>query len=379
LGVQLQVVHGYASPEAERTYMRARALCEQVQEAQPLFLVLWGLWMFYEVGSNLEKSRELAEQLFALAQKADDTAQLIQAHMALAVASFSRGEFVTTREHTEQGFALYDPRRHSSHSHLYGQDPGSVCLAFGAVALWLLGYPVRAIEWSREAVARGTALGHPTTLALAQYFATVLWQYCRDPISVREGAEATSAIGIEHGLSLWQANGRIMGGWARVEEADCEGGIDQIRQGLTDWVATGAETHRTYFLGLLAEALGRTGQLAEAHRVLAEAVELMQGTGTVFHAAELYRLQGEFLLRQEVTEAARREAEVCFHRALGIAREQHAKSLELRAVMSLNRLYRQQDRTAEARTLLAESYGWFTEGFDTRDLREAKELLEATA
>src|SRR5262249_56639673 len=141
------------------------------------------------------------------------------------------------------------------------------------------------------------------------YVATVLWQYCRDPISVREGAEATSAIGIEHGLSLWQANGRIMGGWARVEEGDCESGIDQIRQGLTDWVATGAETHRTYFLGLLAEALGRGGQIEEGLDVLAEALAMMHGTDTVFHGAELHRLRGEFLLRQRGTEVACPEAE----------------------------------------------------------------------
>jgi serine/threonine protein kinase/predicted ATPase len=376
LGVQLQVVHGYAAPEAERTYERARALCEQVQEAQPLFLVLWGLWMFYEVGSNLGKSRELAERLFALAQSAQDTAQLVQAHMALAVSSFSRGELAATREHTEQGFALYDPRRHSSHSHLYGQDPGIVCLAFGAVALWLLGYRDQAVAWSREAVARGAALGHPTTQALALYFATVLRQYCREVTSVQESAAATTAIGIEHGLSLWQANGRIMSGWALVEDGVCESGIAQMRQGLADWVATGAETHRTYFLGLLAEALGRAGQIAEAQGVLAEAVELMHGTGTVFHAAELYRLQGEFLVWQGDNEAACREAEACFHRALSIARRQQAKSLELRAAMSLARLYQKQDRCTEGRPILAASYGWFTEGFNTLDLQEAKVLLE---
>jgi predicted ATPase len=146
-------------------------------------------------------------------------------------------------------------------------------------------------------------------------------------------------------------------------------------------VATGAETHRTYFLGLLAEALGREERIAEGLEVLAEALGFVSGTGTVFHAAELHRLQGEFLLRQEGADAeiACREAEACFRRALTIARGQQAKSLELRAVMSLTRLYQKQDRQNEAQPLLAETYGWFSEGFNTPDLREAKALLEQLA
>jgi predicted ATPase len=376
LGVQLQVVHGYAAPAAERTYARARILCEQVQEAPSLFLVLWGLWMYYEVSSDLKKSWELAERLFALAQKAQDPAQLLQARMALAVTSFSLGDPAATREHTEQGVVLYDPTRHSSHTHLYGQDPKVASLAFGAVALWLLGYPDQARKRSREAVALGEELGHPTTRALALYFASMLRQYFRDAPEVQQIAEATTAIGTEHGLSLWLANGLIMGGWALAEQGACAGGIDQLRQGLSAWVATGAETHRTYFLGLLAEALDRGGQIEEGLAVLTEALAQMHGTGTVFHGAELHRLQGEFLLRHETAEGACREAEACFQRALTIARQQKAKSLELRAVMSLTRLYQKTDRRAEAQPLLAECYNWFTEGFDTPDVQEAKVLLQ---
>jgi predicted ATPase len=376
LGLQLQVVHGYAASEAERAYARARALCEQAPEAPALFLVLWGLWMYYEVGSRLGESQELAERLFALARNAQDPARLLQAHFALAVTSLSRGELAATREHAEQAVTLYDPRRHSSHTHLYGQDPGVASRAFGAVALWLLGYPDQAIARSREAVALGKDLGHPTTHALALYFATILRQYCRDAPAVREGAEGTTAIAIEHGLSLWRATGLIMRGWALAEQGEWASGIAQMRQGLTGRVATGAETHRTYFLGLLAEALGGAGQVKESLSVLAEALALGQGTGTAFHGAELHRLHGELLLRQEATESACREAEACFRRALTVARRQQAKSLELRVAMSLTRLYRQEGRAADARPLLAETYGWFREGFDTRDLQEAKALLE---
>jgi predicted ATPase len=376
LGMQLQVVQGYATPEAERTYDRARALCERVQDGPSLFLVLWGLWMLDEVRSNLGKSPELGERLLALARQAQDRAQLLQAHMALAVTSFSLGDLVATRANAEQGVALYDPLRHSGHAHLYGQDPRVGCLAFGAVAVWLLGYPDQAIERSREAVALGGELGHPTTRALALYFASMLQQYCRDAPAVQESAEATAAIGDEHGLSLWIANGLVMRGWALAEQGACAGGVAMLRQGLTEWAATGAETHRTYFLGLLAEALGRGGQIEEGLGVLTEALALTHRTGTVFYAAELHRLRGEFLLRQAATEGVGREAEACFRQALTIARRQHAKSLELRAVMSLTRLYHKQNRQAERRTSLAECYNWFTEGFETRDLREAKAMLE---
>jgi predicted ATPase/predicted Ser/Thr protein kinase len=379
LGVQLQVVQGYAAPEPERTYDRARALCERVQEAPEFFLVLWGLWMLYEVRSDLKKSRALAEQLLALAQRAQDRAQLLQAHMALTVTFFSLGELAAVREHAEQGVALYDPGRHGSHTHLYGQNPKVVCLAFGAVSLWLLGYPDQARERSREAVALGEDLGHPTSRALALAFAAMLRQYCRDPVGVQESADATTVIATEHRLSLWLADGLVMGGWAVAEQGASARGIAMLRQGLADWSATGAETHRTYFLGLLADALGKGGQIEEGLSVLTEALAQFQGTGTAFHGAELHRLQGELLLRAGGVESPGREAEACFGRALTVARRQQARSLELRAAMSLTRLYQKQGRQAEVRPMLAECYHWFTEGLDTTDLREARALLEQTS
>src|SRR5262249_44265137 len=161
--------------------------------------------------------------------------------------------------HTKQGVALYDPMRHGNHTHLYGQDPKSSCLAFEAVSLWLLGYPDQARECSRESVALSAELGHPTSRALALYFATMLRQYCGEVSAVLESAEATAAIGLEHGLSLWIANSQVMRGWALTEQGAWDAGLAQLREGLTAWLATGAETHRTYFHGLLAEALGRGG------------------------------------------------------------------------------------------------------------------------
>jgi predicted ATPase len=377
LGMQLQVVEGYASPEAERTYDRARMLCDPIAEESPsLFLVLWGLWMLYEVRSDLKRSQELAERLLSLARRSQDRSQLLQAHMALAVTTFSLGDFVATREHTEQGIALYDPMQHAGHAHLYGQDPKSGCLAFGAVALWALGYPDQARERSRQAIALAKELGHPTSRALALYFAAMLHHYCRDVAAVEEHTEATTAIATEHRLSLWLANGLVMGGWALAERGDFAGGIAMLRRGLTDWAATGAETHRTYFLGLLAEALGRAGQFEEALGVLADALRLTAQTGTVFHWAELHRLRGELLQAREWTEDSAREAEASFHKAISIARRQQARSLELRATTSLARLYQKLDRRSEGRPMLLDCYSGFTQGFESRDLREAKSLLE---
>jgi predicted ATPase len=379
LGMQLQVTQGYAAPEAERTYARAHVLCEQVQEAPPLFAVLWGLWLVYKVRSELGKARESAERLFSLAQGAQDPAQLLQARQALAVTSLCLGDPAATREHMEQGVALYDPKRHQGHTLRYGQDPGVACRAIGAVALWLLGYPDQAVGRSREAVALGGELGQPSTLALALHFAAMLRQYRREVSAVRGSAEATTAIATEHGLSFWRACGQILGGWALAGQGERASGIAQLRQGLTAWKAAGSETYRTYFLALLAEALAMEGQIEEGLGVLAEALAQMHGTGEAFHGAELHRLQGELLLRRDAAEATCREAEVCFRQALDVARRQQAKSLELRAVMSLSRLYQRQGRQAEARPLLAQTFGWFTEGFDTPDLQEAKLLLDQLA
>jgi predicted ATPase len=376
LGVQLQVSRGYSAPEAERTYARARALCEQAPEGAPLFRVLWGLWMFHYVRPDLRNARELTQQLVALAHSAQDADQLLQARLAQAITSFSLGEQAASREYLEQAIALYDRNRHSSHTDLYGQDPAVVCLAFGAIALWLLGFPDQAVERCREAVSLGKELRHPGSLALAMYFTAMLRQYRREGSAIQGSADAITAIANEHGLSLWMAGGLIMHGGALVAQGMRTDGISALRQGIAAWAATNGEAHRTYHLAVLADALEKQGQIEEGLGALAEALALIQGTGEGFHGAELHRLHGELLLRQDATEIARREAEACFNRALTLARQQQAKSLELRAAMSLTRLYQAQNRPAEARPILAECYDWFTEGFDTPDLLEAKTILE---
>jgi predicted ATPase len=376
LGVQLQVSRGYSAPEAERTYARARALCERVPEGAPLFRVLWGLWMFYYVRPDLGKAWELARQLVTLAQSARDPAQQLQAGQAMAITSLSLGDPAATREHMEQGIALYDLKRHGNHTDIYGHDPGVLYLAFGSIALWLLGYPDQAVRRSREAVALGEELGQPSSLALAHYLAAMLRQYRREARATQGSAETTTAIATEHGLPFWIAGGLIMRGWALVEQGESAGGIAQLREGMAIWVGTNGEAHRTYHFALLAESLSEGDDVTEGLGTLTDALALMNGTGESFHGAELYRLQGEFLLRQQESDAVGRDAEACFRRALALARRQQARSLELRAIMSLCRLYQKRGRSAEIRPMLAECYDWFSEGFDTPDLCEARTLLE---
>jgi predicted ATPase len=377
LGIQLQVGHSFAAPEAERIYARAQELHDQVGEAPLLFLVLWGLWMYYEVGGEPKKSRELADRLFALAQTTQDPTQFLRAHNALVVTCLCLGDLATARENMEHGVALYQRERNSSHNDRYGLDPGVACLAFGAVALWLLGYPDQAVRRSREAIALGAELGQPGTRAASLYFATVLRQYRREGAAVRAIAEDAAVNATEHGFTFWLASSRLMRGWALAEQGAAADGIAEMRQGLAGWAAVGSVTYQTYHLALLAEALGRGGRVGEGLGVLADALAHMHSSGEGFHGAELHRLRGEFLLRQDTAEGAGREAADCFRQALAIARQQQAKSLELRAAMSLTRLYQKQGRQAEARPMLAECYGWFTEGFDTPDLRDARSLLEA--
>jgi predicted ATPase len=375
LGIQLQIAQGYAAAEAEPAFARASELCEQLQEPQLLFTVLRGLWAYHEVRAALGKSRPLADRLLALAEGAADPVQMVQARVALTATSLCQGDPAATRQHVKQGVAYYEPKRHIFQYHLYAQDPKVAFLAIGAVALWLLGFPDQAAEDSRQAIALGRELGQPNTLALALHFGAILRQYRRETPGVRENAEATTAIAIEHGFTFWHAASQIMHGWVEVEQGAGASGVAHLREGLGAYAATGGATYRTYFLALLAEALGREGQYEEGLAVLAEAQEQADATGEGFHRAELHRLQGE-LLRRQPAASSDREAEVCFRQALDMARRQEVRSLELRAAMSLTRLCHKQGRQAEARPLLAACYGWFTEGFDTPDLQEAKVLLD---
>ena len=250
--------------------------------------------------------------------------------------------------------------------------------------MWFLGYPDQALRRIHETLALARELSHPFSLAVSLFFAAGLHQSRREGQETQEHAEAMMALSTEQGFPYWLAVGTILRGWALAEQGKAEEGITQIRQGLNAWQATGGELFRPYIAALLADAYGKVGQTGKGLTLLAKAVAVVNNTGERAWEAELYRLKGELLLKSEVhgpqSETQQlSEAEVCFRRAIDIARHQSAKSLELRATMSLARLLRKQGKSAEAQQRLAEIYGWFTEGFDTADLIEAKSLLEELA
>jgi predicted ATPase len=254
------------------------------------------------------------------------------------------------------------------------------CLSHAAHAFSAMGYLDQARHRSDEGLALARELAHPFSLAYALAHAAWLSQFCRDGQAVQAQAEALITLAEAHGFPLRAAQGLLWRGWALVELGQRDEGIAQMHQGLTAWQATGAELGRPYFLALFAEAYGQLGQAEEGLRVLDEAKAVVRSHGERFYEAELCRLRGELLLRQAggaaLSPTPLEETDSCFRQAINIARGQRAKSLELQAVISLSRLWQQQGKREEARRLLAEIYGRFTEGFDTRDLQEAKRLLE---
>jgi len=390
LGVPLQAARGHGAPEVEATYARAWALCRQVGETLQLFPVLFGLQRFYTIRAEFRTARGLGEQLLRLAQSVQDPALLVEAHFALGRTLFVLGEHASAREHLEQGIVLYDSQQHGVHTFLYGQDPGVNCRVYAAWVLWLLGYPNQALKKSHEAFILAQELSHPHSLAGALSMTAMHHQVRREGQVVQERAAAASTLSIEQGFPPFLAQANILQGWVLAEQRQGKEGIIQMIQALVDYRATGAEVYRPYFLSLLAEAYGKVGQAEEGLNVLTEALEIVGKTRERYYEAELSRLKGELTLQkfqvsdstfrvpstQHRTPSTQAEAEACFQQAIEIARLQQAKSLELRAVMSLSRLWQQQGKKAEARQILAEIYGWFTEGFDTKDLKGAKVLLE---
>jgi len=366
-------IRGQAAPEVERAYARAWELCQQVGQPPQLFAVLRGLTYVYIVRAEFPTARELGERLLSLAQRTQEVPLLLFAHHHLAGILFHLGELASARALLEQGMALYNPRQHSTLAVMYGQDPGVVCRSYAARPLWLLGYPDQALQWGREALALAQDLAHAPSLAFARLWAATVQQFRRDAPATQEQAEALITLSTEQAFANWPTFGTFLRGWALAQQGAREEGIAQMRQGMAAWRATGAEVDRAYFLALLAEEYSKVDQTEEALSMVAEALALVHRSGDCYWEAELHRLKGELLWQQSAEFQG--EAEERFQQALAVARRQQAKSLELRAAMSLSRLWQQQGKRQEAYDLLAPVYGWFTEGFDTADVQEAKALL----
>ena len=375
LGTALRPTNDDDGAEMERLYTRARVLCEQIGDPPQLFRVLWGLWGVYNRRGDYQTMQTIGEQLFSLAQHLHDPDLVLEAHHALWTSLFSRGELVAARAHQDQGRRLYDPQRHHIYAVLYsGHDPGVCCHYRAAPVLWLLGYPEQAMASSQAAIALARQLAHPYSLTQALYWAAVLHHLRREAPLAQARAEAAMTLGADQGFSGPSvAQARPLRGWALAACGHAEEGLAQLQQALGS--SGGRETirDRAYHLSLLVEVLAQVGQSATGRATLSEALTTLPTTGACWWEAELHRLRGVLLLQRTVPQPE--EADACFQQALTVARRQQARSLELRAAMSLGRLWQQQGKRAQAHALLAPIYHWFTEGFATSDLQEARALL----
>jgi predicted ATPase len=401
LGPALMFTTSQAAPEAEHVWTRARALCQQVGEMPQLFQVLVGLRTVYQLRGELLKSRELGEELLRLSSSAQDPLLLASTHIVLAETLFYLGEMAPAQASLDQTRALFEAR----------QTPAAVCRAWDQsyevpyryIAAWLswwLGFPDQALQWSHEAIRLAQALAHPYRLSFALYYAGMLHGFRRENQAAHAHAKAVLALARQHGFPGLLARGMILRGWAQAAQGQSTEGVAQLRQGLAAYHGAGLRLLTPWVLAILAEASRHIGRAAAGLAMLQEARGLVYTYEARFYEAELHRLTGECLWQQAGAMGGtpapmatplcgegqgggagrlspHAEAEGWLRDALAVARQQGAKSLELRAAMSLARLWQQQGQQTEARALLAPIYGWFTEGFDTADLQEAKALLEA--
>jgi DNA-binding winged helix-turn-helix (wHTH) protein/predicted ATPase len=371
LGVPLIASEGYAAADVGNVYLRARELCQKLGDTPDISEVLWGLWTFYILRAELKTAHEIAQELLSLAERLPYPGLAMRGHLMVGVSQFHLGEFGPAIEALEKALSLYNPERHLDDAVFYSQHPGVAMQCFAAWTLWFLGRPEQALQRMDEALAKARELSEPNGLAHAFLFAAVLHQLRGDVRTSQEHAEAGIAVSTEHGLIMYLAQTTIIHAWTLLEQGDQQEAIARMDHGLAAYQTSGTCLLRPQFLALRARACEATDQLVEGIRLMDESLETAHRTGDACYLAELYRIKGDLLLKQFPA-----QAETCFEQAKEIAEQQQARSWELRAVTSLARLYRQQGKREQARTLLAEIYERFTEGFDTADLRAAKALLD---
>lgn len=373
LGTALMATKGFPTDQVIGVYARARELSERLGEATQLFRVLWGQWLNCTSRREHRAALELGQQCLRVAERARDPMLLAQAHQTLGAGYCTTGEFTEALGHLEQAITVDDPVRQRSHADTYGHDPGVLSLILSGFSLWFLGYPDQALKRNDEGLALAEKLSHPATSALAAAFAAMVQQFCRNAQAVEELAGLAVDLSTRYDLAFQRAMGTILGAWAMTQRGQKATGIARMRRALEGLRASGAVLLMGYFSLLLA---GEVEQPEEGLSILAG----VDSSSEYHWAAELYRLKGELLLRQGERHLINQaEAEQCFCQALTISREKRAKSLELRAAMSVCRLRLREGKRLDARQALEGIFGSFSEGFDTPDLRDAKMLLEELA
>jgi predicted ATPase len=377
VGVALMATQGWAAPEAGRANARARELCEQIGATSQLWPVLYGQWVFHGVRGEHHAAREVADEFLRRTQDHQEASATVVAHRIGGSGAFWRGDMAAARTDLERTLALYDPERHRSLAFLYVQDPRVAALSALSWTLFALGYPEQARARSHEALDSARELSHLNTLAYALLFACFFAQFRGAGREAQDRAEALVALSTEQNFPHFLAPASVIRGWALTQSGEAKTGLAQLRQGLSAWRATGAGLYEPYFLGLQAEAHGRSGAVEEGLDLVAKALDRVEETGERWFEAELHRISGELMLRRAEADPA--AAEGRFAHAAAMARQQGAKLWELRAATCLARLWSEQGRRGEAHDLLTPLYNQFTEGFGTPDLQAASAILRDTA
>jgi predicted ATPase len=376
LGPALAATKGWTAPEVAQAYSRADELCQALSDSGERFKAVLGLWMYHAGRGENYRALELSDELFRLAEQQDDDELRLQAHHSVWGNITWHGEFTVSREHIEQGIAMYSPAKHGSHALIYGgHDPGVCGWVHGGVNLWFLGYPDQAAEHVCRSVLLAEEIAHPPSLGHALHFGLLCHQLRGDEATVRAWGERLAELAAEHGLGLYKATAIAAGGWVRANQGQAKSSLLELRQGLDGYTGLGFHEFEPYFKALLAKGHFDAGEAAIGLEVLEDAMRFAEESGVRFWNAELLRLKG-VLLAHLLPDGGRREVEAFYREALAVAGRQQTRSLELRAATSLARLWRDQGKRTEAHDLLAPIYGWFTEGVDTPDLKEAKALLD---
>ncbi|SJM30521.1 adenylate/guanylate cyclase domain-containing protein [Mesorhizobium delmotii] len=373
MAVAMKPARGWSAPEVLEAFSKARTLAEKLGDKNQLFVALCGEASYHMVSGNLPAADELGLQCLELAGASGDPGHLLEAHHQLWATKYYLGDYAAAEAHVNFGIVTYDPDRHHALTYTYsGHDPGVCCRIYSASILWLRGYTDQALVRCREANALAERVSHPITLVLAQSNLTNVHLMRREPGAGRQWLQKWTAQAQEFALPILIAQGKFYLGWVLAEEGRAAEGIPEMRDAIAVIGATGVKVSMPYYLCVLARACGECDEASEGLDLLDKGLSIAE-SGSKYQLPELFRTKGELLLRQNPNDDT---AESWFRRAMTMARDEGTKSLKLRAALSLARRYHARDRDGEARDLLTPVYAWFTEGLDTRDLVEAKELLD---
>ena len=370
-----QATKGFSAQETGAAYARARELCDQLDDAAEVFPTLHGIYLFHGLRAEHELSSEIATECLQRAQQQQDSLLLTIAHRVIGSMFLVLGNFTSARDHIEQVMTLYDPEQHRQAVFTYGVDPKSIGLAHAGQILFSLGYLDQSLAASEQAIAHSDQLKHGYNLGYALFWYNVVGIQRGNAVAVSKRAQRLISLGTEQGFPTWIVFGTFQHGVALAQLGKLEQGIKQMRRGLDEYLTLEIDLFRPNKLAALALALAEAGELEQALELLNEAMATVQRTKECWFEAELYRIKGK-LLRLKNTAEAIEEAEICLLTALDIGRQQQAKFWQLRAANELAILWREQNQRQQAKELLTPIYQWFSEGFDSPDLKQAGALVE---